>query len=81
MEKLDNLSFEEAYERLERTVQRLEQGGLALEETIALFEEGMRLARICGDRLDKAELKITRLQSAFGEVLRDEEDPRTGRGP
>ena len=65
-----NLSFEEAYRRLEETVHTLEEGGLSLTEATRLFEEGMRLARICNELLSSAELKITRLQTAFGEQMR-----------
>lgn len=60
--------FEELYARLEGTVNRLEQGGLPLEEAIALYEEGMTLARQCQERLDQAELKITRLKESFAPV-------------
>lgn len=58
-------SFEEAFRRLEETVAKLEEGGLPLEEALALYEEGMRLAQSCQELLDKAELRITRLQEAF----------------
>jgi len=61
----ERLSFEEALSRLEKIVQALEAGGLALEEAIAVFEEGMGLARICSERLNAAELKISQLQAAF----------------
>jgi exodeoxyribonuclease VII small subunit len=61
----EELSFEEALSRLESIVQALEAGGLVLEEAISLFEEGMRLARICNQRLDAAELKISQLQTAI----------------
>ena len=65
-----NLSFEDAYSRLEETVHALEEGGLTLAEATDLFEEGMRLARICNELLSSAELRITRLQTAFGEQMR-----------
>ena len=68
--KLENLSFEEAFTRLEQTVQALEAGGLTLEEATRLFEEGMRLARLCNEVLSATELKVTRLQTAFGEQMR-----------
>ena len=68
--KLENLSFEEAFTRLEETVQALEAGGLTLEEASRLFEEGMRLARLCNEVLSATELKVTRLQTAFGEQMR-----------
>ena len=61
----EQLSFEEALSRLEKIVQALEAGGLKLEESISLFEEGMGLAKICNERLNAAELKISQLQTAF----------------
>lgn len=61
----DGLAFEEAFQKLEEAVQALEKGGLTLEHATALYEEGMRLARLCTQRLDSAELKITELQNAF----------------
>ena len=63
-------SFEEAYKKLEEMVQALESGGLTLEEATSLFEEGMRLARLCTQRLDTAELKITQLQAALGDKMK-----------
>ncbi|MEK7681813.1 MAG: exodeoxyribonuclease VII small subunit [Chloroflexota bacterium] len=63
------LSFEEAYTRLEKTVQTLEQGGLTLEETARLFEEGMRLARACNERLDVTELRLTQVQTRLAEQM------------
>ncbi|MDE3095755.1 MAG: exodeoxyribonuclease VII small subunit [Chloroflexota bacterium] len=53
------------YARLEERVGRLEQGGLSLDEAIAVYEEGMALARRCQDQLDRAELKITKLKESF----------------
>ncbi len=61
-------AFEELYARLEQSVGKLEQGGLSLEESIALYEEGMLLARQCQDRLDEAEQKITKLKESFASV-------------
>lgn len=57
--------FEKLYAKLDERVAKLEQGGLSLEESIALYEEGMTLARACQERLDEAELKITKLKEAF----------------
>ncbi|GAG26076.1 unnamed protein product, partial [marine sediment metagenome] len=61
----EQLSFEEALSRLDKIVQALEAGGLKLEEALALFEEGMELAKICNERLNSAELKISQLQTAY----------------
>ncbi len=57
--------FEQIYGKLEDRVNKLEQGGLSLEDSIALYEEGMTLARACQQRLDEAELKITKLRESF----------------
>ena len=57
--------FEQIYSRLEESVHKLEVGGLSLDQSIALYEEGMALAKRCQDRLDEAELKITRLKESF----------------
>ena len=63
--KRDAPSFEECYRRLEETVGKLERGGLPLEESIALYEEGMGLAKRCQEILDKAELRVTKLRDSF----------------
>lgn len=57
------LSFEDAFSRLEETVRALEQGGLTLEEAMALFEQGMKLAKVCEDQLNAAEIKFTQMQA------------------
>jgi exodeoxyribonuclease VII small subunit len=44
--------------RLEEIVRELEEGNLTLDESIAKFEEGVRLGKACRDMLDKAEVKI-----------------------
>jgi exodeoxyribonuclease VII small subunit len=51
-------SFEAALARLEQIVQRLEKGELALEESLALYEEGVALSRVCHAKLEEAEGRI-----------------------
>jgi exodeoxyribonuclease VII small subunit len=63
--KKDQQTFEELYQRLEETVAKMETGGLSLDDALALYEEGMNLARRCQEILDGAELKVTRLKEAF----------------
>ena len=58
-------SFEEALERLDSIIETLQKGGLKLDESLALFEEGMKLAETCNLRLNEAELRITRLYSTL----------------
>jgi exodeoxyribonuclease VII small subunit len=50
--------FEEALQELETIVQRLEDGNLSLDESLALFEEAIKLSRLCSQRLDEAEKKV-----------------------
>lgn len=60
------LSFEEAIGRLEAIVSQLEAGDLALDEALALFEEGVRLSRLCTRQLDAAEGRIALLMEGTG---------------
>ena len=54
-------SFEENYKRLEEVIARLDSGNLPLDESVALYEEGMRLAQYCEQQLDNAEIQVTQL--------------------
>ncbi len=56
------MSFEQAMARLESIVSRLEEGNVPLEESIKLYEEGMKLGKICKKMLDEAQLKIKKLE-------------------
>ena len=60
-------AFEGLYRKLEETVEKLEKGGLSLEESITLYEEGMELAKRCQALLDGAEQRITKLRESFGQ--------------
>jgi exodeoxyribonuclease VII small subunit len=57
------VAFEDAIRRLGQIVEQLERGDLPLEESLALFEEGIKLARVSQHRLDKAEKRIEELLS------------------
>ena len=72
-------SFEAALQKLETIVQRLEKGELTLEESLALYEEGIRLSRLCHAKLEEAEGKIEQLvKDARGDVALDAQGrPRT----
>ena len=58
MDEINSLSYEEAYEELEALVARMESGELPLEQSVALYERGQRLAAHCQALLEEAELKI-----------------------
>jgi len=54
----NEIKFEDALSQLENIVEKLERGELSLDESLAAFEEGIKLSRICSKRLDEAEKKI-----------------------
>jgi len=60
----EKLSFEQALQRLEQVVRELESGDLSLDAALALFQEGVDLARRCGLQLDEAEARIEKLLDA-----------------
>ena len=63
------MPFEEALEKLEGVVDAMESGDLPLESLLAKYEEGMRLAKVCQDKLAEAELKIQQLEkTALGQM-------------
>lgn len=61
--------FEAQYKRLEAVVAKLEEGDLTLEESLALYEDGMKLAKQCQEQLKDAELRVTKLQEQFADGL------------
>lgn len=72
-------SFEEALARLEEIVQELEEGEAELDRTLSLFEEGVKLSKLCHKRLESAEKKIELLVKKEGgrlarKEIEDQED-------
>lgn len=55
------LTFEQAMEALEEIVGKLESGDVPLETAIGLFQEGMSLSRLCGQKLEQVERRIEML--------------------
>ena len=69
--KTDHPSFEKGLAELEQIVAKLEKGGVALNESLALFERGVKLARFLRDELDRAEKKVeVLLKDGKGEMKR-----------
>nr|WP_186338924.1 exodeoxyribonuclease VII small subunit [Mariprofundus sp. NF] len=60
----DELSFEQALEQMTSLVAKLESGELPLEESVAAFEQGVKLSRRCESLLDKAEQRLQVLNSS-----------------
>ncbi len=57
----ENLTFEQALQRLEALVETLEDEAAGLDEALQAYEEGVLLARFCLERLDTAELRVQEL--------------------
>jgi len=72
VKKTEETTFEQALVALETIVERLEKGELPLEESLQLYEEGIRLSRLCHGKLEEAEGKIEMLlKDAKGEPTLD----------
>ena len=65
------ISYEQARDELIATVQRLETGGTTLEESLALWERGEELARICQTWLDGARERLAKASGTAGEAASD----------
>ncbi len=70
---IEELSYEQAFAELETLIATLEADEATLNETLAKFERGQKLARHCAELLDKAELKVQQLS---GDTLVDFESSR-----
>ncbi len=69
MPKAKPESFEKLFAELEETIAKLEAGDLSLDESLALYQRGMELAKQCGDLLDQAELRIKVLAPQGNELI------------
>jgi exodeoxyribonuclease VII small subunit len=67
--KSNDLPFEEALKKLEAIVESMESEDLPLETLLARYEQGTRLARLCQEKLEDAELKVQQLEkNSAGEM-------------
>jgi exodeoxyribonuclease VII small subunit len=71
----EDLTFEEAFRRLQETAEALEAGGLPLAQAAAIYEQGMALVQRCNQLLNETELKITQLKESFSGAAAGEELP------
>ena len=79
-------TFETSLKELERIVGRLEEGDLSLEDSLKLFEDGVRVSRECQERLNQAERRIEillkdengnpNLETIKADDLREERSPK-----
>lgn len=67
-----NVNFEDNMEKLEKIVSELEKGDLNLDDSIAKFEDGIKISKECNKILEEAEKKITILLEKDGEVKEED---------
>lgn len=68
MEKKEELSFEENLKKLEEIVKNLESGNIPLDDAIDSFNEAMKLAKKCDERLKNAEEKVNKILTEEGKL-------------
>lgn len=61
LDSLSGLTYEQAFSQLESIVNRLESGDVSLDDSVALFQQGMELARFCSTQLASIEKQISQL--------------------
>lgn len=64
----DDMSFEEAMEKLDKIVAKLEEGDVPLEKAITYYQEGMQLSKVCSDKLNNAQEKVVKIMNEQGQL-------------
>lgn len=62
------LSFEEAIESLETIVEKLEEGEVPLEKALSYYQEGMKLSKICNDKLKHVQKEMVSIMDETGDI-------------
>lgn len=63
----DEMTLEQAFEKLEESIEALEQEDISLEESFKIYREGMKLIQTCNEKIDKVEKEVLKL-SENGEL-------------
>ncbi|MBE6673348.1 MAG: exodeoxyribonuclease VII small subunit [Ruminococcaceae bacterium] len=61
------LSFEAAMARLEQITKELDSGAASLDDSLKLFEEGVKLVRFCNEKLENAKLRVLKISTGQNE--------------
>lgn len=64
MAEKERPSFEEALKKLETIVEKLSDEEITLEKSVELYEEGLKLSKICSEKLENAALKIEQIDQS-----------------
>ena len=69
---MSEIKFEKAMTRLESIIEELERGDLNIDKSLEIFEEGIKMSRVCSKKLNEAEAKIEKLtKGKKGELVTD----------
>ncbi|MYL33526.1 exodeoxyribonuclease VII small subunit [Pontibacillus yanchengensis] len=66
-EQVEEVSFEDAMKKLENIVEKLEEGDVPLEKAITYYQEGMKLSKLCNDKLVNVEKQMQEIMNEQGE--------------
>lgn len=68
MDANEEVSFEDAMQDLEKIVEQLEEGDVPLEKAISYYQDGMKLSKLCNDKLKQVQDKMTKIMNEQGET-------------
>jgi exodeoxyribonuclease VII small subunit len=71
MSKEKNNNFESNLKKLELIVDKLESGEIGLEESVKLYEEGMKIKKICDKKLQDIEMQIKKIRIEDNKVIKE----------
>tara|TARA_B110000196_G_C21132856_1_gene659461 strand:- start:1048 stop:1269 length:222 start_codon:yes stop_codon:yes gene_type:complete len=71
MSKDKNNNFESNLKKLELIVDKLESGDVGLEESVKLYEEGMKIKKICDEKLQDIEMQIKKIKIENNKVVKE----------
>ena len=72
MSKEKENSFESNLQKLEKIVDKLESGEIGLEDSVKLYEEGMRIKQVCDKKLKDIEMQIKKIKIEDNKVLKED---------
>ena len=72
MSKDKENSFEKNLQKLEIIVEKLESGEIGLEESVELYEEGMKIKKICDNKLKDIEMQIKKIMIEDNKVIKED---------
>ncbi len=72
MSKGQKNNFEETLKKLETIVEKLETGDIDLEKSVELYEEGMRLKKICEEKLKNVEMQIKKIRTENNKIIKED---------